>query len=128
MIKGMKEISANIQAELKKIKGATDTGLLAAGNVIISQSKENTPVDTGTLQANQDAVLDGPGVVSLNVRSNYAIYVHENVGERLRGVPRTGGRAGNFWDGGGSKFLERAMDEKRKEALDKIKEFAEIKE
>jgi len=126
-VKGLKEMSARLNQELKSIKTKTDAGLFAAGNIVIARSKELTPVDHGNLRANQDAELEKSGLVSLNVRSNYALYVHENVEEKWRGLPRKSGSRGNYWDGGRSRFLETAMDETRGEVIDTIKEFTEIK-
>jgi len=127
MIKGMSDITKNLAAEIEKIENASDQGLLAAGNLVIGRSQSYTPVDEGNLRANQDAQLEGAGTVSLNVRSNYAVYVHENVGERLRGVPRDQfGARGNYWDGGRSKFLETAMDESRTDIIKTVQKFARV--
>lgn len=80
-VDGLKEVQAEIARKLKEIPALSLSGLLIAGHDVIALSKERTPVDTGTLKADQDASRQGDDVV-LRVRSNYAVYVHEDLEAR----------------------------------------------
>ena len=121
-LKGVLELENALAAKIAEIKGATLTGLLAAGVVIEKQAIENAPKDTGNLRSSAYTQATDTGA-QVGFTSEYAPYVHENMEQKLKGVKRSHGK-GSYWDNGGPKFLERAMNEKEQEALDKIAEFA----
>lgn len=57
------------------------------------------------------------GSVIVGYTAAYAIYVHENIEMKLKGLPRPAPSKGNFWDptGSSSKFLEKPAREMRNE-------------
>ena len=108
-LKGALELENTLAAKIAEIKGATLTGLLAAGVVIEKQAIENAPKDTGNLRSSAYTQATDTGA-QVGFTAEYAAIVHENMEANFKV--------------GGAKFLERAMNEKEQEALDKIAEFA----
>ena len=121
-LNGKLELENALAAKIAEIKGATLTGLLAAGLVIEKAAIENAPKDIGDLRSSAYAQPTDTGV-QVGFTAEYAPAVHENMEQKLKGVKRSHGK-GSYWDNGGPKFLERAMNEKEQEALAKIAEFA----
>lgn len=111
---GLKKVQANLNREIKKIKGRTKTGLWQAALVIRRRAQQLTPVDTANLKGSAytqawDSPL-GPGA-EIGYTASYAPFVHE-----VQASHRVG-----QW-----KFLETAMKEKSAEVLDIIKRHAKV--
>jgi hypothetical protein len=112
----------DINRELDDIKDrlpkALQDGLQAVGFLVIGESKEMTPVDNGFLigsaYVSDAAQLGSKAVVEMGYGAEYAPYVHEATNETLRGDPRQGSNSrGNYWDGGESEYLLKAMEQNR---------------
>lgn len=113
-----------LKSEIGKIKGATVSGLLAAGMVIFRDSQKRVPVEYGNLRAS-GFVRRHPTerrAVEIGYGAAYAFFVHEKIEEKLRGQPRQSG-IGTYWNPGESKFLEKALIAKRDEAINTVRRF-----
>ena len=109
-------VLANLSRQVKRIKGRTPGGLLAAGHIILKRSKQLTPVATEHLRGFTDVVSHGSGNnagVTISYNASYAIFVHEVEGAYHK--PPT------QW-----KFLETAIIEKRGDALEAIRKRVKI--
>lgn len=112
MIKGLEEIEKNIAEQLERIEGLSVKGVRKAAGEIVNRSKELTPVDTGDLK-NEQFVVNVKGGARIDVRKNYALYVHEDL-EAHHEV-------------GQAKFLETAIVEKTDRILELAEQEAKIK-
>lgn len=104
--------------EVRGIKNRTRNGLQKAGYVILNRSIVLTPIDTGNLRkAARAKALQGIGerpYLEIGYYGNdYAIYVHE--------IKKNYRAPGTRW-----KFLETAISEKSKDALDIIRAEAKV--
>lgn len=94
-------------------KGAAD-GLRKAGAELLRQSQLLVPVEFGNLRASGYVNTNGTGfstVVEVGYTASYALYVHEQVAMKLKGIARRPSppRIGKHWDPQGraqAKFLE----------------------
>lgn len=129
---GLRDVVYSLNKEIEKVKNYSQKGLISGGNKVLKAAKALTPIDTGNLR--NSAYIDfhsrfGYGsstelrpAVFIGYTAVYALAVHERVEEKLRGVPRkTGSKKGKYWDSGESKFLEKALINKRQEVLKSVK-------
>lgn len=109
---GMNEVLANLNRQIKGVSGRSERGLLLAGNYLLSKSQPQVPVEYGPLKASGFARKHPTKKMSVQVgyRQAYALWVHENTEEKLRGQPRPSG-LGTYWNPGNSKYLERPLRE-----------------
>jgi len=122
------EGKATVLGNLERQQIAHQGRARAATNAMANRGKElsrrRTPVEDGELRSSYVVSTEmkkyGAKTVLANVAA-YAAYVHEQVAEKLRGLPRPGNRKGRYWDGGESKFLEKGTygnrDDLRRAAL-----------
>lgn len=81
----------------------------------------------GSLENKLNAMLrsvEGKTVIEVGFRAKYAIYVHEAVAMKLKGLIRDGGWPGHYWDPQGegrAKFLEEPARTKAPEIFLAIK-------
>ncbi len=112
---GLKRVQANLNREIKKIKGRTKAGLWHAALIIKRRSMQLTPVDENNLRPSAYTqpydTPSGPGV-EIGYTAEYAEHVHE--------IQATH-RPPTQW-----KFLETGMKEKTKDALEAIRNSARI--
>ena len=76
-------------------------------------SNERVPIEYGNLRASSYVEVPGEGKMTWTVgyAANYAIYVHENLEQKLKGQKRKSG-VGVYWGPHGRpKFLESAFNE-----------------
>lgn len=117
-----------IGASVKELNGACQEAFWEAGANIIRASMKKVPVDTGNLRgsayvrsASKTEIPEGgytgggqmptdslPAIgVEVGYYADYALPVHENVEQKLKGQTRSGGSGkGSYWDSGEPKFLE----------------------
>lgn len=125
-VKGLNNVLANLNKEIKKIEGATLKGLLAAGTFIKGESQEIAPLDFGPLRASAFSQQSGPLSVTIGYTAEYAAEVHEKP-MRGKGMPRTmGSGKGTYWDKGENKFLEKAIKNNIPTILKVIQKRAKI--
>lgn len=114
----------------KKRKAAmgpkVELGLKTAGLFLQRESQLLVPVDFGILKASAFTRAEGKGfstLVLVGYTAFYAMFVHEMVEMKLKGLPREPSppHRGNYWDPAGrgqAKFLEApARDSSRRQTM-----------
>jgi len=114
-IKGLDNVIANLNKEIKKIEGATLKGLLAAGTFIKEESQLITPHDKGVLINDAFSQQSGAMSVTIGYTKKYAPFVHEMPSDTNWTKPGTG-----------NKFLEKAVKNNIPEILAVIQKRAKI--
>lgn len=128
-VKGVEKVLNNLNREIKGIKGRTYAGLLEAGLIVQADSQRRVPVEYGKLRASaytQKAPnsTDKRPIVEVGYSAAYALYVHENMEQKLKGQPRPSG-LGVYWGPKGEpKFLENALKAKKRAVLAAIRRRA----
>ena len=128
-IKGLDKVLKNLNKHIRGIEDRSVEGLLAAGLILQRDSQEHVPVEHGFLRASAYTRKSplSKRVVEVGFSSKYAIYVHENLEEKLRGKPRQSG-LGHYWGPKGeSQFLLKSIGRKEKEMLKTIQQMARVK-
>lgn len=114
-VTGLNKVLANLNREIKKIEGRTKAGLWQAALIIQRRSMQLTPVDENNLRPSAYAhaydTPSGPGA-EIGYTASYAVFVHE---VQATHKPPT------QW-----KFLETAIKEKEKDALEAIRSKAKV--
>ena len=138
-IKGFDNVMANLNKEIKAIKGKSTKGLILAGIHIRRETEKTpplTPTDTGNLRDSWvTSTFTTPLGPSHNIgySANYAAFVHENVGARFFGrkpVKRKKGKKSLFPGGrpdSGAQWFAAALIRNHKEILKIIEENAKIR-
>jgi hypothetical protein len=91
--------------------------------MVQGKAQENTPVEYGNLRGSAYTNKIPKGA-EVGFSAEYAIYVHENLEQKLKGEPRPSG-LGTYWNPGGPKFLERAVTENLDEISDLVEGYIE---
>jgi|SRR6185503_6729373 len=111
-ITGIETVLANLRRRNNALAAGVARGVRIAGLTLQRESQRLVPVDYGVLKASAYTRVTGRGYntqANVGYTAAYAIYVHENLEMRLRGVPRPHPHRGRYWDPQGrgqSKFLE----------------------
>jgi len=112
-VSGVREILANLAERNKRMAAGANRGLRLAGLLLQRESQRIVPVNFGVLKNSAFTRATGDGFkteVNVGYTASYAMFVHENVEMKLRGLPRQGkGAKGKYWDPQGrgqAKFLE----------------------
>jgi hypothetical protein len=112
-------VMRKLNHEIGQIKKRTVTGLLGGGFVILAQAQRWVPVEYGKLRASgyaRQAQRD-PNAVEVGFSASYAIFVHENIEQKLKGMKRPSG-LGRYWGPQGRpQFLTAAVKAKQAEVL-----------
>lgn len=106
-------VMRNINKELEAVRGRTVAGLLQGGLLVQRRSQKKVPVEQGNLRATAYTMkaLDDPNTVEVGYGAVYALAIHENMEQKLKGQPRPSG-LGDYWGPNGEpKFLESALNE-----------------
>lgn len=129
-LKGINDVLKNLNSEIEGIEKRTPAGLLAAGLHLLSKSQPLVPVEYEKLKASGYAQYADQKKMTVNIgySAAYAIYVHENTEEKLRGIKRPSG-LGTYWNPGGSKFLEAPLSDPsvQDDMLTLVRQHAEVK-
>lgn len=121
-VTGIEQTMANINKAIANITDHTVGGLLAGGLIIQRAAQEGVPVEYGHLKstAYTRKAIDNPKAVEIGFSASYAVYVHENMQQKLKGQARPSG-LGVYWGPKGRpKFLELAAKEKKSEVVEAI--------
>lgn len=125
MAKGGEDVETvfrKLNARINNLKEVTLDGLLAGGFIILRQAQQWVPVEHGKLRASgycRRSPVD-PAIVEIGFSAAYAIYVHENLEQKLKGQPRPSG-LGTYWGPNGRpRFLAAAAKATGKEVVDTI--------
>ena len=137
-LKGLDNVLANLNKEIKKIEGATHKGIVAAGEFIKEESQLMAPLDFGPLRASAFAISSAPLQATIGYTAKYAAAVHESP-MTLKGQPRAdfgktragvsfggGSGKGTYWDNGENKFLEKAVKNNIPQTLKIIQKRSKI--
>lgn len=127
--KGIDEVLANINREISEIQGRAVDGLLEAGFVLQRRSQSKVPVEYGNLRASAYTrkAIDEPLAVEVGYSAAYALEVHENMEQSLRGKPRKSG-LGEYWGPKGeAKFLESTVTEGASDFVEIVRRKAAVK-
>ncbi len=121
-VEGLREAVQNLVDEIASTEGLTVEGLMAGGLIILAEAQRRVPVEYGNLRASgfvQKSPND-PNSVDIGFTASYAMAVHENLEQKLKGQPRPSG-IGVYWGPEGQpKFLETAARDKSSEVLREI--------
>lgn len=112
---GTDKVLANLNKEIRRIKGKTRVGMKASLDLIKGRSQALTPVDTTNLRAGQftDVEETKNGIIGVvGAQAAYAIFVHEILE--------------NKHEVGQAKFLETAVKQSTREILKLITRFAKV--
>lgn len=115
-VEGLDDLNKELKALAKEAPAAVRRGSFAGGLVIQKASENNTPVEYGNLRGSAYTQRTALGA-EVGHTSAYALFVHENMEQKLKGEPRPSG-LGTYWNPGGPKFLERAVNENEQEVVD----------
>jgi hypothetical protein len=118
----IKRLNAELDSNVKRAMA----GLLAGGMIIEVDAKKRVPREYGNLFASSYTrkAQDGTLAVEVGFTSAYALWVHENIEMKLKGKDRPSG-LGQYWGPKGeAKYLENALNEKKKAALDMVIKYA----
>ena len=110
-VEGVDRAVAGLRAHMRKIQGATMAGLLEGGLQIQATAQERVPHELGNLKgsAYTRKAMDRSLAAEVGFGAEYALAIHENTEQRLKGIPRPSG-LGHYWGPQGQpKYLESAM-------------------
>lgn len=125
-LEGVEEALINLNREVENIKDRTVAGLLAGGLIIQREAQQNVPVEYGNLRgsAYTRKAMGNANAVEVGFTAAYALYVHENLEQTLKGQPRPSG-LGVYWGpNGGPKFLERAVRDRTDDVVRAVASYA----
>jgi hypothetical protein len=137
-IKGLATALNKVNAALADVQGKTTAGLLEAGLLVQGRAQKKVPVEYGVLRASAftrkalkankaTGVAGEVGTVIVGFGAAYALYVHENLEQKLKGEPRKSGK-GVYWGPDGEpKFLENALRRSNGDILKIVQKRAKIR-
>lgn len=97
-------------------------GAYAGALIVQGAAQRNVPVEYGNLRASAYVQRRSADFkVEVGFTSAYALFVHENM-EVNKGKPRSSG-LGTYWNPGGPKFLERAVNDNVRRITDLIESY-----
>lgn len=126
--RGLEEAFARLNREIADVEGRTITGLMIGGLIIQRESQRRVPVEYGNLRASAYTrrALTDETAVEVGYTASYALDVHENLEQHLKGIPRPSG-IGVYWGPAGQpKFLESAARDKADEVLAVVAAHAHV--
>lgn len=131
-VEGISTVIGKLNTQIKETTGLTTQGLLAAGLFVQRAAQKKVPVEYGVLRASAYTRKDPARAflaiapVEVGFSAAYALYVHENMEQKLKGEPRPSG-LGVYWGPHGEpKFLENALRESVKDILQIVQKRAKI--
>lgn len=128
-VHGLDDVLGNLNREIEGIKERGGDGCLKAARYVEGEAKKRVPVDSGNLRASGYSRREqaGKDAAEVGFSASYAVFVHENMEQKLKGQPRRSGSGkGRYWETGQPKFLQSVLEEDRDTILDIIREEAEV--
>lgn len=122
-VDGLDDLNRQLRALAKESPRAVERAAFAGGLKIQGYAQKNVPVEYGNLQGS-GYTQKIPLGAEVGFTAEYAIYVHENMEQTLKGEDRPSG-LGQYWNPGGPKFLERAVNENGDEIVDIVEAYLE---
>lgn len=108
-VEGLDDLNRELKRVAKAAPQAVERGAFAGALLIQRGAQERVPVEYGNLKASAYTQRIPLGAET-GFTSAYALFVHENMEQTLRGEPRPSG-LGIYWNPGGPKFLEHSVTE-----------------
>lgn len=127
-VKGVDKALNGLNKELRKIEGKTIAGLMAGGLIIQGEAQKRVPVEYGNLRGSAYTRKSRTNAkkVEVGFSAAYALFIHENMEQKLKGEARPSG-LGVYWGPNGQpKFLESAMIDKQQEVLEAVAAYAKV--
>ena len=118
-IEGLDALNKRLSELPKELQAAGERGAFASALMVQGEAQNRVPVEYGNLRGSA-YTSKVPKGAETGFSAEYAIFVHENLEQKLKGVPRPSG-LGTYWNPGGPKFLEKAVNEN----LDQISDLVE---
>jgi len=119
---GLQGVRKRLRLAIASINHRTGIGVMEGGLIIQAAAQEKCPIVTGNLRASAYTTpykgMTGAPCVEIGFTAIYAHVVHEN--------PRSGTLGQPHSEVGEWKFLEKAIDQKGPEVLDRIRRRAAV--
>lgn len=128
-VKGVKQAMDKTKQELDAFKKRTMAGLLAGAMIVERQAKKDVPREYGNLVGSGYSRKhpSKPMTAQVGFSAAYALWIHENKEQALKGKPRKSG-LGVYWGPAGKpRYLAGAAEAKRSEVLAAIAKYARKK-
>lgn len=122
-VEGLDDLNRQLRKMAKESPRAVERAAFAGGLKIQGYAQDNVPVEYGNLQGSAYTQKIKLGA-EVGFSAEYALFVHENMEQKLKGDPRPSG-LGTYWNPGGPKFLERAINENSDEIVDIVEAYLE---
>lgn len=119
------EVLNKLNKEIQGIKGNTRRGAFKAAKHLEVRAVDLAPKEYSTLANSSFSKPSARGAL-VGFTAEYALFVHENMEQKLKGSPRPSG-LGVYWGPDGQpKFLETPMKEDRKIILEIMRKEARV--
>lgn len=128
-VRGLNKVLGNLNREVNKIQGQSIAGLKAAGLILERASNKRVPVEkSGLIQSSYTRTAQNDRkAVEVGYSAKYAVYVHENLEQKLKGQRRPSG-LGVYWGPKGEpQFLLKSILSEKKKMLTAIQRKAKVK-
>ncbi|MCE8418554.1 HK97 gp10 family phage protein [Rhodovulum sulfidophilum] len=122
-VEGLDDLNRQLRKIARDAPEAAQRGAYAGGLLIQGEGQKLTPVEHNNLRGSAYTQKIPKGA-EVGFSAEYAIFVHENLEQKRKGKPRPSG-LGTYWNPGGPKFLEKAVDENAEAVRDLVE--AEIR-
>lgn len=117
-VEGLGELNTALRRLVPEMTEAAHEGIHEGALIIQGKAQKNAPFEYGDLSRSA-YTRKIPQGAEVGFEAAYAIYVHENMEQTLKGQPRPSG-LGTYWNPGGPKFLERAVNEHAQDVLNAV--------
>lgn len=126
---GLENVLKNLNEQIAGIENRSMAGLFEAGLKVEAGSNRKVPVQFGNLRASSYTRKGSDNrSVEIGYIAAYAVFVHENLEQKLKGEPRASGK-GVYWGPAGQpKFLESTINENQSNILEIIRKRASLSE
>lgn len=129
-MEGLEKVLENLNKEVAAIEGRTMKGLLEGGLIVQGESQRRVPVEYGKMRASAYTrrAKDAEGAVEVGYSAAYAVWVHENLEQKLKGEPRPSG-LGKYWGPNGQpKFLQTALEVRADDLVKAVAKNVKVKD
>lgn len=127
-VTGIDKVLENLNKEIGKLRGRSMKGLLKAGLLVQREAQKKTPVELGNLRgsAYTRKAQKNELAVEIGFEAAYALFVHENREQKLKGQARPS-KLGKYWGPSGEPgFLTNALKRNQATILKIIAKEAKI--